>query len=100
MLCKKIRPSLAILKNCPFFVALPVLPPESVNQVDIPSWSLGNEKMIMTEENPYRKMIKLLLAKVSDYLVPGYQVSQQALKEKPTEEEKELTITDMEDPKN
>ena len=84
-----------ILQLC--HVALPLLPPESVNQVDIPSWSLGNEKMIMTEENPYRKMIKLLLAKVSDYLVPGYQVSQQAQKEKPTEEEKELTITDMED---
>ena len=30
MLCKKIRPSLAILKNCPFFVALPVLPTKSL----------------------------------------------------------------------
>ena len=83
-----------ILQLC--YVALPLLSPESVNQVDIPSWTLGNEKPTLQEENPYRKMIKLLLAKVADYLVPGYQVSQQAKKIKNSKEEEEITLVDME----
>ena len=84
-----------ILQLC--HVALPLLSPESVGQVDVPSWSLGSENMTVSEDNPYKKMIKLLLAKVADYLVPGYQVYQRAQKVNEDEEEEEqFTITDIE----
>ena len=55
-------------------VALPLLSHESFNQVEVPIWSLGEENVCPAEDKPCKSMVKLLLAKIADYIVPGYQI--------------------------
>ena len=55
--------------------ALPLLCQESFSQVEVPSWTLGDEEITYSDIDPCKNMIRLLLAKISDYLVPGYQIS-------------------------
>ena len=56
-------------------VALPLIKKEVLSNIDVPVWSVADETITTNEDDPSIKMIKLLLAKISDYIVPGFQVS-------------------------
>ena len=58
-------------------VALPLMTEEAFTQVEVPQWSLGGERQEERSEDTSRQMVRLILAKVADYLVPGCQVTAQ-----------------------
>ena len=56
-------------------VALPLMTEEAFHQVEVPHWTLGGERLEARCEDSSRQMVRLILAKVADYLVPGCQVT-------------------------
>ena len=88
MLEQKLSPKMiqTIIQLC--HVALPMLSQDSFDYVHPPSWKFGQRRIDVTGDESSLKIVKLLLAKIADFLVPGYQVT-------PDQEEKSVAPKDM-----
>ena len=73
-------------------VALPLITEEAFHQVEVPQWSLGSDRPGQQTEDASRQMIRLLLAKVADYLVPGCQVAVQDIKQQQQQQQQQQQL--------
>ncbi|XP_040578210.1 probable E3 ubiquitin-protein ligase HECTD4 [Lepeophtheirus salmonis] len=66
---------LEIVQLC--YIGLPRMSQESVKRVDIPKWNLGFStcEENQSEQSHLKRILNLIMAKLSDYLVPGSQVN-------------------------